>query len=111
MATTATPKTTKETPRAKTPPLFIGGPVYTRPEAIVSPRGTLGAPASGFFLINPIGVRTAPNANDMIDSSCSLAGGLGTQLHVAEAKMLGLTFSVAVIPTTPNTPKRIARVM
>ena len=78
---------------------------------MVSPRGAVGAPASGFFLINPIGVRMAPNANDMTDSSCSLAPGLGTQLHVAEAKMLGLTFVVTVIPTTPKTPKRIARVM
>jgi hypothetical protein len=47
----------------------------------------------------------------MTESSCTLARGLGTQLHVAEAKMLGLTLAVPVSPTIPKTPMRIAKVM
>jgi hypothetical protein len=108
VATTPTPRTTSDTPSAKSSPLLMGSPVYTCPEASVSWGEAMFA--AEFLRSTPTGARTALAANNTSDNSWNLATGLGMQLHVADAKMLGVTFAVAVTPTTPKAPKRIANV-
>jgi len=108
MATKATPKTTKETPKKNRPPLLIERPVSAAP-ADFMPWACAIPEVPGVLLVIPIGARITLNARSIADSSCSLAAGLGMQLQVGDAKMLGLTFTVAVRPTIPNTPIRTAK--
>ncbi len=106
--TTPIPKTTSETPRANRHPLLIDGPAYVLPDGNTSWACGAEEPAPAVRLVIPTGARIAEKMRSTTDSSWSLASGLGMQLHVAEANMLGLMFAVPVIPTIPNAPKSTA---
>jgi hypothetical protein len=76
------------------PPLLVEGPVYALLEGSISwARGAEGT-ARDVLLAIPIGARITLKTSSTTDNSWSLARGLGMQLHVAEANMLGLTFAV-----------------